>query len=202
VEQDLLARMTLDTTVKVGFGVDLGCLAPSMPHVPVAKSYEEASACSFNRFVDPLWRIKRFLQVGKEKQLKQAVKTLDDFAYDVIRRRRAELPEGKGMEKVNEVFKASNNILANDDSKIDIPLFLTCLCLYMCSTTLVPMELSGHADSKSAVSSRSLTLSRWLLSPDHRIYPSTTMHLPRQNYTNINTLCQFVSCYIIILNPL
>lgn len=112
--QDLLARMTLDTTVKVGFGVDLGCLAPSMPHLPVAKSYEEASACSFNRFVDPLWRIKRFLQVGQEKKLKQAVKTLDDFAYDVIRRRRAELPEGKGMEKVNEVFKASNNIHAND----------------------------------------------------------------------------------------
>ena len=80
----------------------------------------------------------------------------------------------------------------------DLVYVCTCVRLlssrWSCQAMLI-RNLPSHLD-------RSLTLSRWLLSPDHRIHPSTTMHLPRQNYTDINTLCQFVSTYIIIFNPL
>lgn len=95
--------MTLDTTVRIAFGVDLGCLAPTLPHIPVAKSYETASTCSFTRFGRPFWKVEKFFQLGQERDLKKAVADLDSFSYDVIQRRKKELPDSKFMEEVNEV---------------------------------------------------------------------------------------------------
>ncbi|KAG0555972.1 hypothetical protein KC19_11G016500 [Ceratodon purpureus] len=100
--QELMSRMTLDTTVRIAFGVDLGSLAPTLPHVPVGKSYETASTCSFTRFSHPFWKVEKFFQFGQEKRLKKAVADLDAFAYDVIQKRKKELPDGKFMEQVNE----------------------------------------------------------------------------------------------------
>jgi hypothetical protein len=99
--------MTLDTTVRIAFGVDLGCLAPNLPHIPVAKSCKTASTCSFARFSHPFWKVEKLFQLGQERDLKKAVAALDDFAYDVIQRRKQELPDGKLMEQVNEVLHMS-----------------------------------------------------------------------------------------------
>lgn len=114
--QEIVSRMTLDTTVRIAFGVDLGSLAPDLPVIPVANSYETASTCSFLRFVHPFWKLEKFLQVGQEKHLKRAVAELDHFAYDVIQRRKRELPDGQMSEQVNEVgniitFQTSSGFL-------------------------------------------------------------------------------------------
>ena len=103
-----MSRMTLDTTVRIAFGVDLGCLAPTLPHVSVAKSYETASTCSFARFSHPFWKVEKFFQIGQERDLKKAVAALDSFAYEVIQKRKKELPEGKLVEQVNEVQAVSH----------------------------------------------------------------------------------------------
>ena len=83
--------MTLDTTCKIGFGVDLDCLSPSLPSVPFAKTFDEANYISFYRFCDPLWRVKRFLNVGSERRLKECIKVLDDFTFGIINRRRKDM---------------------------------------------------------------------------------------------------------------
>jgi hypothetical protein len=114
--------MTLDTTVRIAFGVDLGCLAPSLPYIPVAKSYETASTCSHSRFSHPFWKVERFFQLGQERDLKKAVADLDSFAYDIIQRRKKEMPEGKFMEQVNEVHKHSETSLSWPGNEIKVTL--------------------------------------------------------------------------------
>lgn len=84
-------RMTLDTTCKIGFGVELHCLSPSLPSVPFAKCFDDANCISFYRFGDPLWRLKRMLNIGTERKLKECIKVMDDFTFDVIDKRRKEM---------------------------------------------------------------------------------------------------------------
>ena len=90
-EQDMCMRMTLDTTCKIGFGADLGCLNPSLPEVEFAKAFDDANYFSFYRFADPLWKVKRILSLGQEAKLKKCIKVLDDFSYNVIKMRQKEM---------------------------------------------------------------------------------------------------------------
>lgn len=100
--QEFVTRMTLDTTVRIAFGVDLGSLAPDLPVTTVSKNYEMASVCSFLRFSHPFWKLEKFFQLGQERKFKKAVAALDAFSYELIQRRKKEIPEGQLVEQVNE----------------------------------------------------------------------------------------------------
>nr|GMD29616.1 cytochrome P450 704B1 [Ipomoea batatas] len=97
--QDLLMRMTLDSICKVGFGVEIGTLAPNLPENRFAKAFDAANIIVTLRFIDPLWKIKKFLNVGSEAILDQSIRTIDDFTYAVIRKRKAEIEETQKTEK-------------------------------------------------------------------------------------------------------
>lgn len=84
-------RMTLDATAKLGFGVDLGCLSPSLPAVPFATSFDRANELSYHRYIDLWWCLKRSLRIREEKELDECVKVMDSFSYDVIQKRREEM---------------------------------------------------------------------------------------------------------------
>lgn len=86
-------RMTLDSICKVGFGVEIGTLAADLPDNQFAKAFDSANITVTLRFIDPLWKIKKFLNMGSEAVLDQDIKIIDDFTYSVIRRRKAELEE-------------------------------------------------------------------------------------------------------------
>lgn len=43
------------------------------------------------RFVDSLWRLKRFLHIGSEALLEKYMRVVDEFTYDMIRKRKAEI---------------------------------------------------------------------------------------------------------------
>ena len=88
-------RMTLDSICKVGFGVEIGTLAPHLPENSFAQAFDIANIIVTLRFIDPLWRIKRFLNVGSEALLEKSIKTIDDFTYSVIHRRKAEIKEAR-----------------------------------------------------------------------------------------------------------
>nr|GMD27523.1 cytochrome P450 704B1 [Ipomoea batatas] len=96
---DLLMRMTLDSICKVGFGVEIGTLAPNLPENRFAKAFDAANIIVTLRFIDPLWKIKKFLNVGSEAILDQSIRTIDDFTYAVIRKRKAEIEETQKTEK-------------------------------------------------------------------------------------------------------
>ncbi|KAI3939015.1 hypothetical protein MKW92_044863, partial [Papaver armeniacum] len=56
--------MTLDSICKVGFGVEIGTLAYELPDNLFAKAFEYASSTVTYRFMNPLWRLKKFFNVG------------------------------------------------------------------------------------------------------------------------------------------
>ncbi|XP_074376377.1 cytochrome P450 704B1 [Apium graveolens] len=106
--QELLMRMTLDSICKVGFGVEIGTLAPHLPENRFALAFDTANITVTLRFIDPLWKVKKFLNVGSEAVLDKSMKIIDDFTYSVIRRRKAEIE----AEKIHKMDKVKNDILS------------------------------------------------------------------------------------------
>lgn len=98
-------RMTLDSICKVGFGVEIETLAPDLPDNHFAQSFDAANVIVTFRFIDPLWRIKKFLNVGSEALLDRAIKVVDDFTYSVIRKRKAEVEAARKSHEDAKVTK-------------------------------------------------------------------------------------------------
>ncbi|KAI3984810.1 hypothetical protein MKX01_039427 [Papaver californicum] len=107
--QELLMRMTLDSICKVGFGVEIGTLAPELPDNHFARAFDTANIIVTLRFIDPLWRLKRFLKVGSEALLDQSMKVINDFTYSMINKRKAEIQEAKTSNKNGKVSKSIEN---------------------------------------------------------------------------------------------
>ncbi|OAE33012.1 hypothetical protein AXG93_1913s1130 [Marchantia polymorpha subsp. ruderalis] len=103
--QDLFKRMTLDTIVEVATGVQLGALSYELPDVPFQSAFDEANVNVHVRFVDPLWRVRRFLNIGIEARFKDAVQYMDTFLYDVIRTRRRDIAQAKSRSKSSQSTK-------------------------------------------------------------------------------------------------
>ncbi|KAL4395232.1 hypothetical protein AHAS_Ahas02G0231400 [Arachis hypogaea] len=90
--QDLLMRSALDSICEVGFGTELNCLEESSKEgVEFMKAFDESNALIYWRYVDPFWKIKRFLNIGSEATLKKKIKLMDDFVHGVIKARKAQL---------------------------------------------------------------------------------------------------------------
>ncbi|KAJ7514501.1 hypothetical protein O6H91_23G046900 [Diphasiastrum complanatum] len=101
--QDLFSRLTLDSICKVGFGVELGVLAPSLPNNPFAIAFDNVNVIVIMRFFDPFWKLKRLLNVGHEASLKRSAKEIDEFIYRVIDSRRSEIQASRAFEKSDQL---------------------------------------------------------------------------------------------------
>ncbi|PON60489.1 Cytochrome P450, E-class, group I [Parasponia andersonii] len=89
--QDVFRRFSFDNICLFSFGLDPGCLGLSMPISEFAAAFDLASKISAERAVTAspiVWKIKRFLNIGSEKKLKEAVKMVDSLAMEMIRHRR------------------------------------------------------------------------------------------------------------------
>ncbi|CAL9100027.1 unnamed protein product [Musa textilis] len=96
--QDLFLRFTFDNICMAAFGVDPGCLAVDLPVVPFAKAFEQATELTLFRFIVPpfVWKVMRRFNVGTERRLKDAVRTVHRFAEKTVVDRRAEFDGRKG----------------------------------------------------------------------------------------------------------
>ncbi|CAB4269791.1 unnamed protein product [Prunus armeniaca] len=102
---DLLMRCTLDSIFKVGFGIDLNCLEGSSKEgTAFMKAFDESTALSYFRYVDPFWKLKRFLNLGSEASLKKYIKVIDDFVHQVIRSKRKLLEEQKDVNDKDDIL--------------------------------------------------------------------------------------------------
>ncbi|XP_062109809.1 cytochrome P450 CYP94D108-like [Humulus lupulus] len=96
--QDVLERFAFDNICKLAFDVDPGCLCVDGADNGGAanefvRAFAEAVELSSARFMEiiPLtWKIKRFLNVGSEKRLKQLIATVHKFADSIIKSRKDE----------------------------------------------------------------------------------------------------------------
>ncbi|KAL5809760.1 hypothetical protein ACOSQ3_030451 [Xanthoceras sorbifolium] len=89
--QDVFRRFSFDSMCRFSFGLDPRCLELSLPLSEFAVAFDLASKLSAERAmtVSPLiWKIKRKLNMGSERQLKEAIKIIDILALDVIKTRR------------------------------------------------------------------------------------------------------------------
>ncbi|XP_020695882.2 cytochrome P450 86B1 [Dendrobium catenatum] len=91
--QDVLLRLTFDNVCTIAFGIDPGCLRQGLPNIPFATAFEEATEGTIQRFVMPtaLWKAMRMLDIGSERRLRRSIEGVDEFAYEVIRKRREEV---------------------------------------------------------------------------------------------------------------
>eukprot|EP01018_Ginkgo_biloba_P027846 Gb_40035 [translate_table: standard] len=91
--QDLFVRFTFDNVCNVALGVEPGCLSPGLPTIPFAKAFEEATEATVLRLVIPLFvrRVMRRLGFGIDLKLQAAMKTIDEFAMEIVSSRREEL---------------------------------------------------------------------------------------------------------------
>ncbi|KAG0749659.1 hypothetical protein G6F16_003497 [Rhizopus arrhizus] len=94
---DIMFKYTLDSFILLGFGVQLNALN-SKEKVPFAASFDECQLNSFQRFVNPFWKltepITAFFQPTK-KSTRQHLKTINEFADQVIQKRRKEMANGE-----------------------------------------------------------------------------------------------------------
>ena len=76
---------------------------PDLPDKRFAQAFDTANIIVTLRFIDPLWKLKRFLNVGSEALLDKSIKVIDEFTYNVIRRRKAEIKETRESSKTSKV---------------------------------------------------------------------------------------------------
>ncbi|KAI3923119.1 hypothetical protein MKX01_014502 [Papaver californicum] len=89
--QDVLRRFAFDNICRFSFGLDPGCLQLDMPMSEFAVAFDLSSKLSAERAicVSPLiWKVKRLLNIGSEKELKGAIKMVNVLADEVIKQRR------------------------------------------------------------------------------------------------------------------
>ncbi|XP_066356703.1 cytochrome P450 94C1-like [Miscanthus floridulus] len=89
--QDVFRRFAFDTICKISFGLDPGCLELDMPVSKLADAFDTATRFCAMRgaAASPLlWRAKRLLNVGSERELREAIKLVDELAAAMIRERR------------------------------------------------------------------------------------------------------------------
>ncbi|KAJ7947964.1 putative Cytochrome P450 [Quillaja saponaria] len=89
--QDVFRRFSFDTICKFSFGLDPGCLKLSLPVSSFAFAFDEASRLSAERAMTPssmVWKMKRLLNIGSEKKLKEAIGLVNHMAEEMIKQRR------------------------------------------------------------------------------------------------------------------
>ncbi|XP_059296250.1 cytochrome P450 94C1-like [Lycium ferocissimum] len=89
--QDVFRRFSFDIICRFSFGLDPKCLESSLPISQFALSFDLASKLSAERAMTTspiVWKIQRFLNIGSEKKLREAIKVINILAKEVIRQKR------------------------------------------------------------------------------------------------------------------
>ncbi|KAK0587944.1 hypothetical protein LWI29_031650 [Acer saccharum] len=97
--QDLLRRFAFDIVCKVSLGTDPFCLDITRPVPPLVKAFDTASEISAMRGMAPvffIWKIKRALNLGSEKKLREAIKLVHDSVVEIIQNKKRANGDGDG----------------------------------------------------------------------------------------------------------
>ncbi|XVF60037.1 hypothetical protein PTKIN_Ptkin08bG0010600 [Pterospermum kingtungense] len=117
--QDLLRRLSFNMICKVSLGVDRCYLDPSQPVSPLNKAFDMASEICAKRGAAPVflvWKVKKWLGVGSEKRLKDAVEEVHEYVEDIIRDRKKQIEETGDRNCCEDLL--SRLILAGHDEEV------------------------------------------------------------------------------------
>eukprot|EP00262_Sarcandra_glabra_P009522 TRINITY_DN23934_c0_g1_i1.p1 TRINITY_DN23934_c0_g1~~TRINITY_DN23934_c0_g1_i1.p1 ORF type:complete len:508 (-),score=69.42 TRINITY_DN23934_c0_g1_i1:305-1828(-) len=119
--QDLFMRSTLDSIFKVGFGVELNSLCEASDEgKQFSKAFDDSSRLILLRYVDVTWKIKRFLNIGSEAEIKKNIKVIDNFVYKLINRKIEQISnqEDNSMKK-EDILSRFLALREKDPNKMD-----------------------------------------------------------------------------------
>ncbi|KAF6175214.1 hypothetical protein GIB67_015900 [Kingdonia uniflora] len=118
--QDVFQRFTFDSTYILISGMDPRSLSIQFPKVPFAEALDDAEEVIFHRDSRPksYWKFQRWLQIGKERKMARAWKTLDQLIGDCITKKREQL-RTKPKEEENSGLLTSLMKEQDVDSKSD-----------------------------------------------------------------------------------
>lgn len=97
--QHVLRSFAFDTICKVALGFDPCCLDDSKPAQPLADAFDAASEISAMRGAAPVsavWKMKRALNIGSEKKLKEAVAIVHGSVDEIIRDKKKKMKKNCG----------------------------------------------------------------------------------------------------------
>ncbi|KAJ3679463.1 hypothetical protein LUZ60_017474 [Juncus effusus] len=102
--QDVLERFSFDSICKVAFGEDPACLTEEQEGFEGTNSTElmtafaQAQDLTVARFIEPIegmYKLKKILNIGSEKRLKESISIVHGYAMKIIRARQGMDLEGK-----------------------------------------------------------------------------------------------------------
>ncbi|XP_047313391.1 cytochrome P450 94C1-like [Impatiens glandulifera] len=119
--QDVFRRFAFDTICRFSFGLDPGCLHRTLPESEFASAFDKASKLSAERAMTatPLvWKMKRFFNLGSEKELRSAIKAINILADEVIKQKR-EMGSDQTQTQ-NDLLSRFMETISDDDYLRDI----------------------------------------------------------------------------------
>lgn len=98
--QDLLMKLTLDSIFKVGFGVELNCLdGSSKDGTKFIKAFDDSTTLLYWRYIDPTWKVQKFLNIGFEACLRKNIKAVKTFVDEVMSKKREQMEMQQNIDK-------------------------------------------------------------------------------------------------------
>ncbi|KAM5557180.1 hypothetical protein ABKV19_024524 [Rosa sericea] len=87
--QDLFMKSTLDSIVKILLGIELGTMSGTNneENIRFSNAFDDANQATLHRISDIFWKIKRFLNIGREAVLRKNIEVVDHFIYKLINRK-------------------------------------------------------------------------------------------------------------------
>ncbi|KAI7992835.1 Cytochrome P450 94A2 [Camellia lanceoleosa] len=154
--QDILQRFAFDNICKIAFGHDLAYLQPSVPQEKFAVAFETAVLLSSQRsnVIHPVyWKIKQFLDIGSEKQLRISVNEVQEFAKELIKEKKQELGEKSSLESVDLLsrFLSSGHSDENFVTDIVISFILAGRDTTSAALTWFFWLISSHPDMENEI---------------------------------------------------
>lgn len=98
-------KSTLDSIFKVAFGVELDSMCGSSEEGNhFSNAFDDSSAMTLWRYVDPSWQIKKFLNIGSEAKLKKNIEVVDTFVYKLIHSKIEQMKNPQDYSSVSQLM--------------------------------------------------------------------------------------------------
>ncbi|GMH65253.1 hypothetical protein TrLO_g12530, partial [Triparma laevis f. longispina] len=113
--QEVFARYTLESIGVIGFGCSLGAFKDANVSASFGDAFNLATLHTADRFVDPIWKLKRLLQIGSEKKLSAAIRQIQSFCSKVI----AERHQDKNLDEKADLLSRFMSMSKNSTSDVN-----------------------------------------------------------------------------------
>eukprot|EP01060_Flectonema_neradi_P023229 TRINITY_DN3142_c3_g1_i1.p1 TRINITY_DN3142_c3_g1~~TRINITY_DN3142_c3_g1_i1.p1 ORF type:complete len:542 (+),score=113.78 TRINITY_DN3142_c3_g1_i1:52-1626(+) len=93
--QQLCYCFTFDCIYEIAFGKEVNSLGGNTVDVEFQKAFDTVQRITANRFLSTTWQIKRFLNIGDEREMAESLKVIRKYVNDVMQERLAESAKRK-----------------------------------------------------------------------------------------------------------